>query len=70
MLSFTKLNENNFSRQYKLIELKGKKMLCCCINDEWIVDATCKAINELIDNQIVSEEAVHDWLALQPTLTH
>lgn len=65
-----KIQEKNFPRRYALISVKGVQKLACFLNEEWIIDSTCKSINELLEQGTVGEEAVKGWIAMQPTVSH
>lgn len=52
------------------MSVKGKRKLTCFVNGEWIIDATCKSINELLDTGLVGEEAVTGWISMQPLPRH
>ena len=58
------------TRQYAVIDLRGARQLACKIDDEWIIDDTCRSINELMAQGVVCEESVQGWIALQPVVKH
>ena len=64
------LKFDSFPRRYALIEVRGERKLACWVNEEWIIDSTCKSINEMLFEGLVGEEAVQGWINLQPTATH
>lgn len=68
-LHFKALPSPAFER-YALITVKGKRKLACYIEDEWIIDATCKAINDMLEQGLVGEEAVVGWAELQRKKIH
>ncbi|APE07034.1 hypothetical protein BM528_15640 [Alteromonas sp. RW2A1] len=57
-------------KRYALITVRGQKKLACLIEDEWIIDSTCKSINNMLADGFVGEEAVIGWAEMQPSLTH
>lgn len=70
MSNIVKLKTQNFPRRYALITVKGVRKLACHLNDEWVIDSTCKSINEMLEQGVVGEEAVQGWVNLQPTASH
>jgi hypothetical protein len=52
-------------RRYTLMKLKGVNRVLCQVNGEWIMDTTCKSLNELLDNGLVCEESISSWISLQ-----
>ncbi|MCW8107146.1 hypothetical protein OPS25_01340 [Alteromonas ponticola] len=65
LFNITDINYSSYPRHFALITIKGRKRLACKINDEWIIDSTCKTINEMLEQGVVSEEAVVGWSELQ-----
>ena len=65
MNPFKTLTPKLRNRRYSLIKLKGKTKLACFVDQEWIIDATCKSINEMIDNGLVSKDSVRGWVSQQ-----
>jgi hypothetical protein len=65
-----KMEFETFPRRYALITVRGERKLACFVNEEWIIDSTCKSINEMLKEGLVGEEAVQGWINLQPTAPH
>ncbi len=57
-------------KRYALITVRGQKKLACLVEDEWIIDSTCKSINTMLTDGLVGEEAVMGWIELQPCTVH
>ena len=70
MNNFTKLAEKNYPRRYALMSINKQTKLACQVNEEWIVDATCKSINEMLEAGLVSESAITGWIGNQSVRTH
>lgn len=68
--NLVKLRRETFPRRYALITVRGVRKIACYINDEWIIDSTCKGINEMLEQGTVGEEAVQGWIDLQPLTSH
>ena len=68
-LHFKKIASPTVER-YTLITVKGKRKLACYIEDEWVIDSTCKAINDMLKQGLVGEEAVKGWASLQRKSVH
>jgi|TARA_R100001510_G_C7654428_1_gene213070 hypothetical protein len=49
--------------------VKGARKLACYIEEEWVIDSTCKCINELLALGLIGEEAITGWVNLQPCAT-
>ncbi|QPG06964.1 hypothetical protein IT774_07625 [Salinimonas marina] len=60
----------SFPRRYALIQIKDERKVACWVNEEWIIDSTCKSINEMLKEGLVGEDAVQGWINLQPAATH
>lgn len=56
--------------RYALITIKGKRKLACYIEDEWVIDSTCKAINNMLEQGLVGEEAVKGWADFKKKNVH
>lgn len=56
--------------RYALITLKGQKKLACLVQNEWVIDNTCKSINDMLAEGLVGEEAVIGWAEMQPNHFH
>lgn len=67
--TITKLPNPTIER-YALITVRGQKKLACLIQDEWVVDSTCKSINDLLRGGMVGKEAVLGWIDLQAGNVH
>lgn len=67
--TITKLPNPQIKR-YALITVRGQKKLACLVEDEWIIDSTCKSINTMLTDGLVGEEAVMGWIELQPCTVH
>lgn len=65
-----RLRIENFPRRYALIEVRGQRKLACYLNEEWVIDSTCKGINDMLAEGVVGEEAVQGWIDLQPATSH
>lgn len=50
------------TRQYALIKVKGASKVCCFVNEEWIIDATCKALNDLLVDGGLSKTIIIGWI--------
>jgi len=59
-----------YPRRYALIEVKGITQLACFVNEEWIIDATCDSINEMLVNGLVCESSVNGWISSQYNASH
>ncbi|KHT51395.1 hypothetical protein RJ41_12260 [Alteromonas marina] len=56
--------------RYTLITVKGKRKLACYIEDEWVIDSTCKAINDMLEQGLIGEEAVKGWADFKKKNVH
>lgn len=70
MHNIVKLPIQNLPRRYAMMKIKGVSQLACLVNGEWIIDATCKSINEMLEVGLVCEESVTGWLNGQNTTSH
>lgn len=68
--NLTKLKVENFPRRYALITVQGVDKLACRINEEWVIDSTCKSINEMLEQGVIGTEAVQGWVDMQPATSH
>ena len=57
-------------KRYALITVRGQKKLACLIQDEWVIDSTCKSINDMLKDGVVGEEAVLGWAELHSINLH
>ena len=62
MNNFGKLLVNTTPERYALMQVKNQTKLACYINGEWIIDATCKSINDMLEMGLVCEESVNGWI--------
>ncbi|MFT7343151.1 hypothetical protein [Alteromonas sp.] len=67
--NFNSTHSQLYPRQYTLITVKGARKLACYIEEEWVIDSTCKCINELLALGLIGEEAITGWVNLQPCAT-
>lgn len=65
MKKFTKLTETNQPTAYALMQIQNVTKLACNVSGEWIIDSTCKAINEMLEVGLISEAAVTGWISNQ-----
>jgi hypothetical protein len=65
MYEFSKLPVNITPETYALVQVKNQTKLACLVQGEWIIDATCKSINEMLEMGIVSKESVTGWINIQ-----
>ncbi|BFT30385.1 hypothetical protein D210916BOD24_15610 [Alteromonas sp. D210916BOD_24] len=65
-----KMKTQIYPRRYVFITIEGVRKLACYMNEEWIIDSTCKSINEMLEAGVVGEEAVQGWVNLQPATSH
>lgn len=65
MINFEKLDLTLSPRRYALIEIKEQTKLACYVNNEWIIDATCTSINEMLNNGLVCKESIQCWISNQ-----
>jgi hypothetical protein len=70
MDNLTKLPVKNYPRRYALINVQKKRKLACQLNGEWIIDATCKSINEMLEAGLVCEDSVTGWISNQVYYSH
>ena len=65
-----KLKNQMSSRRYSLMNVAGEVKLACYVNGEWIIDATCTSINEMLESGIVAEDSIRGWVSQQYFMTH
>jgi len=70
MHNLVKLKEKNYPRKYALMSINKKTKLACQVNGEWIVDGTCKTINEMLEAGLLSETSVTGWITNQSLYSH
>ena len=58
------------TRAYSLMQINGKPGLACFLDGEWIIDATCKSLNEMLDLGVVCEDSVRGWISQQCYTNH
>lgn len=69
MENIVKLPVKNSTRRYKMLTIKKQRKLACQVNGEWIIDATCTSINEMLEQGVISEDAISGWINTQ-TFNH
>lgn len=57
-------------RHYAVISIKGRNKLACLINDEWVIDHTCKEINEMRNQGVIANDAILVWTESGSPLNH
>ena len=70
MDNITKLPTSLMPRRYALVSINEKTKLACHVNGEWIIDATCTSINEMLDEGLVCEASVTGWISNQCFTNH
>ncbi|WP_370242904.1 hypothetical protein [Marisediminitalea sp.] len=64
------LKDDLGSRRYMLMTIDGDRKVACHVNGEWIIDNTCKTINEMLEAGLVSEAAISGWISNQCFTSH
>jgi hypothetical protein len=70
LANLTKLPETRKSRRYSLMQINGKPGLACFVEGEWIIDETCRSLNEMLDSGIVCKESISGWISQQTFMHH
>jgi hypothetical protein len=70
MHKFIKLPVKNYPRNYALMRVNNQTKLACQINGEWVIDKTCKSINEMLQAGLVRESAITGWISNQALSSH
>jgi len=64
------LGDIDNTRHYAVINVKGKPKVCCSTNGEWIIDAKCKVLNDLLLSNNLEQKKITGWIEFYDHTSH